>query len=133
MGRSCGPEALAAAEIVLDWARAQGLRDWWGTGIRDGSFIPVLDHGGKSYSILSMWTNGRIEVLFQYFVNWAPFDDEEKRLELAARLSHVPGVEIPLDAITRRPTILLDRLHGSDGSHDLLEVFEWVLAEFRAT
>jgi len=129
---SCSPGGLEAAREVLTWARGRKLRDWWGTGSRNGSFIPVLDHKGNAYSILSMWTEGRIEVLFQYFVNWVPFDSKEKRLELAGRLNAVPGVEIPENATERRPSISLDGLSASSGTQDLLRVFNWVVEQFQA-
>ena len=40
---------------------------------------------------------------FQGLIRRPTFQDEEKRRELARRLNEIPGIDIPGDAIARRP------------------------------
>jgi hypothetical protein len=103
LGQRSGTEEVAVARRILEWAADKGLRISWGGGSRDGSLFPVVDHRGMWYTLIAVWTYGRVEMQFQHMQNWAPFDDESKRLELVHRLNEIPGVSIPEDAICRRP------------------------------
>ena len=57
------------------------------------------------------------------------FDDEAQREELRRRLSQVLSVEIPEDAIARRPTFPLAELSDENRLRDFLEVWDWYLQE----
>src|SRR3990170_5397549 len=39
----CGSNQAGAARKILDWAKANKLRIWWGKGSKDGSFYPMVD------------------------------------------------------------------------------------------
>ncbi len=88
-------EEAEIARKILDWARDKLPRFWWGKGKQDGSFIPVLDLNGEQYYPIAIWTNGKIEIQFQWLMNKSPFNEEIKRKELLKRLGQIPGVEIP--------------------------------------
>jgi hypothetical protein len=96
-------EANVARELI-EWARVQRLRLWWGKG--KGGFGPVLDHAGQPYYPFGISSRGRVDISFQYMTR-PPFDNVELRLEFLRRLNDIPGVSIPDDAITRRPSIPL--------------------------
>ena len=87
------PEVTDVARELLNWAKRNELRVWWGRGKQDGSMVPVLDVLGASYFPFSVWTYGRLEINFQYMTN-GPFADEEMRRELLAKLNALPGVRI---------------------------------------
>ena len=128
-----GEAEAEVARAILDWAKKNNLRLWWGKGAKDGSFFPMLDHRGQKQSVISVWTYGRLEVQFQWMKEKPPFDEESKRLELRDRLNKIPGVEIPVDAITLRPRILLSSLTDRTALAQFLTVLEWFVAEVRVT
>ena len=51
-----------------------------------------------------------VEMQFQWMRNRKPFDDEAKRQELRNRLNKIAGVQIPANAIARRPSFPLSVL-----------------------
>jgi hypothetical protein len=126
-------EEVDVARSILDWAKRNGLRVWWGKGAKDGSFFPMLDHNGKSHYVISVWTYGRVEVQFQWMKDRPPFDSEAKRQELRERLNRIPGAEIPADAITLRPRILLSTLADKDALRGFLETLDWYIDVVKGT
>ena len=128
-----GTEEAGVARAIHDWAKKHSLRLWWGKGAKDGSFFPMLDHKGQKNSIISVWTYGRLEIQFQWMKERPPFDAEAKRLELRDRLNKIPGVDIPADAITLRPRILLSALTDKAALAQFLAVLDWFVQEVRAS
>jgi hypothetical protein len=62
-----------------------------------------------------------------------PFEDEAKVGELRDRLNKIPRVEIPADAIARRPSFLLAVLTDDAALKAFLGVPNWYIAEVKAT
>ena len=62
----------------------------------------------------------------------APFDVDEKRLELLRRLNELPGVDLPEDGITRRPSISFAALANPNALAMFLKVMEWAIKEVEA-
>jgi hypothetical protein len=133
LGSRQSADAVRVAGRILDWAKANGLRIWWGKGAQDGSFFPMLDHRGESHWTISVWTYGRLEVQFQQMKVKLPLDDQSKRQELLRRLNEIPGVAIPADGITRRPSIPLSLLKDEAVLSQFLATFDWVIQEIRAS
>ena len=85
------PESASVARTLLDWARGQHLRIWWGQGKQDGSFYPMLDHAGDTHWTISVWTYARVYVQFDRLAapsrqrNGAPSMNEAARHELLDR------------------------------------------------
>lgn len=123
--RKGGSAQVAVARALLDWARGQMLRVTWGRGKVDGSFIPVLDHQGQPHYPLAVYTYGRVEIQFQWLTR-QPFDDLELRRQFLSRLNQIPGVSLPDDAITRRPSIQLS-LFAADPTalKSLKDTLDW--------
>ncbi len=120
------------ARKILAWAKKSVPRIWWGKGSKDGSFFPMFDHKDETHWVVSVWTQGRVEIPFQWMLARKPFGDEAKRLELRNRLNKIPGVEIPADAITRRPTITLAQLTDDATLKAFLGVLDWYITELKA-
>jgi hypothetical protein len=127
-----GEKEAEVARTILAWGKKNLIRLWWGKGKQDGSFYPMLDHQGKEHWVTSVWTYGRVEIPFQWMLSRRPFDGEAKRLELRDRLNRIPGVQIPADAITRRPSIPLALLTTEAALKDFLAVLDWYVAEVKA-
>jgi len=128
-----GRDEEEVARKILEWAKTNSLRIWWGKGSRSGSFFPLLDHNGLTHWLISVWTYGTIEVQFQVMKSKPPFDDESVRMELLRRLNALPGITIPANAITRRPSIPLSRLKGNNILMQFLETINWVIQEIKAS
>jgi hypothetical protein len=127
-----GSEEAAVAARVIAWAKERKLRLDWGRGKIYGSFFPVVDHGGDWYAPVSLGTSGTVEVQFHYFASKPPLDAEETRKEFAQRLNSISGVNIPLDAINRRPSFPLAALTEDAALRAFLDTLDWFFAEVRS-
>ncbi len=120
------------ARQLLAWAHARGCRVWWGKGVQDGSFFPMVDHKGEVFWTISVWTYGRIEIQFQMLSTKPPLEAETRRVELLNRLNAAlaeAGVAIPRDGITRRPSIPMQALARPGTMGRFLGVLDWLLSE----
>ncbi len=128
--RTSSPQVVWTARALLNRARQQGCRIWWGKGSLLGSFFPILDKDGVNHQLFAVWSSGYIEFQFQYLK--APFSNDIRRQELMDRLNAIPGVSIPLDARRRRPSVPLANLANEQAVNHLIAVFDWWLAETHA-
>lgn len=126
-----GRNEAEIAKHILRWANTHGLRLWWGKGLKDGSFFPLLDYQGRTYWLISVWTYGRIEVQFQWMTA-PPLDSMDKRRELQQRLNSIQGIDIRDDALTKRPSLPLALLADDAKLKQFLEVFDWLMEEAKA-
>ena len=129
----CGSNQAGAARKILDWAKANKLRIWWGKGSKDGSFYPMVDHGGVSQSTVSVWTYGRVGTQFGTMKSRPPFDDEGRRKELLRRLNEIPGVALPDESVTLYPGIPLAAFQDEGALKKLLAALDWIVAEVRSS
>jgi hypothetical protein len=130
------PADVGVARRIYAWANERGLTPWWGHGSLYGSFIPTLTRPGEpreQHYCLALWTNGFVEMQFQWMVDRGPFAPVEKRLALLRRLNQVPGVALPEDAIGRRPSVTMATLAGDGVLAAFLKVWDGYLEEVRAT
>jgi len=124
-------EARAARELI-EWARDRRLRLWWSRGTIQGGFGPVLDLAGQQYYPFGIRTGGKVDIAFQYMTR-RPFDNIELCRELLRRLNEIPGVSIPEDAITRRPSIPLGLLGADPKALEALkDVLDWFCETVRS-
>lgn len=121
------------ARRLLNWAKPKVTEIWWGKGTTIGSFVPILSHKGTDHQLCAVFTSGVVEIYFQWYQYKAPFDSEEKRLELLKRLNAIPGVSIPENAIVRRPSIPFSTLAKDDALQQFIAAFEWMIGEIRAS
>jgi hypothetical protein len=125
------PDAEPVARRILRWAKERNIRIAWGRGAQDGSFMPIIDRNQIKHYLVSAWTYGRIEVLFELMKTRPPFDDEAHRRELRKRMNEVPGIAIPEDAITLRPRIELTDLKREGALEQFLAVLDWAVETIR--
>lgn len=130
--RRHGADEANVARRILEWARRNVTRLWWGKGSRSGSFVPILNHRERDHQLFAVWTSGWVEIYFYWYQYKPPFDTQEKRVQLLNRLNAIPGVSIPEDAIGRRPSIRLSTLNDT-ALDKFLETFEWFLKEVKAS
>lgn len=128
-----GEAVAGVARALLEWAQERGLRLWWGRGIRDGSFFPMLDRGGKTYWTVAVWTYGTLEIQFGQLKTSPPFDQEAQRMELRERLNAIPGVNIAAESVGKRPNVQLSIFTEPDRLRQLLAVLDWVVEQYGAS
>jgi hypothetical protein len=127
-----GEGVAKVARQILDWSN-RNVQVWWGHGSRTGSFVPYFDHNGTRNQMMAVYTYGSVEIYFYWMSHKPPFDAEEKRFELMTKLNQIPGVNIPREAIGRRPSIKLSVLEQNNGTQQFISVFDWVLQEIKAS
>lgn len=124
-------EDVAVAGHVLAWAATRGLRVRWGEGHNDGSFAIVLDVGGQSYWLFTVWAIGTIDIQFAMLMAHPPFSDAALRTELARRLERIPDVTIGEEGLTGRPSMLLASLEQPDDIRTFTDALEWAVDAIR--
>jgi hypothetical protein len=73
-----------------------------------------------------IWTYARVELQFAALSARPPFDNEALRMELARRLHSIPGVQIPLSKLAKRPAIELATLADASALAAFEDTMQWV-------
>ena len=123
---------VAAARSVLDWANAKGLDVSWGKGNDVGSFFAVVNYRSGTVQVVSVWTDGHLEVLFSELAKprGGPFQSPEQRNELARKLGEIPGIVFQGESsMLKRPKISLAAVSRARSMSQLVEVLSWVVDE----
>lgn len=124
-----GEQAEATARAIFAWAEQKKMRNWWGEGSRSGSFVPIYNLDGRDYQLFAVWTYGVVEIYFYWYQYRAPFESEEKRLEILHRLNQIPGVKLAPNAISKRPSISLSVFASEESLKQLFAIYEWFINE----
>ena len=128
-----GPDAVRAGRDLFEWAAKRGLLAWWGRGNVYGTFVPVLDVAGRRHYPIAIWTSGSVGIQFQH-MNQPPFDAVELRKDLLTRLNQIPGVAIPEDSISGRPSLPLSDLGRNPKMlNGLKAALDWFCATARGS
>ncbi|WP_061082333.1 GmrSD restriction endonuclease domain-containing protein [Nocardiopsis alborubida] len=121
------PAVVQQVSVLLEDWEALGGSFSWGNAQETSCSLTTW---GKGTSIEDRWllvlypVTGIAEVVFQHLRRRPPFDDIEMRRELLKRLNEVPRIDLPEDALNRRPSFPLDALMGLGGAQ-VREVLAW--------
>ena len=126
------PEEVVTTRKILEWARPKATRIWWGQGGKTGSFTPILRHKDRDQQFFTIYTYGKVEIIFQIYMKKPPFDSEDKRQQLLTRLNSFLPDTIPADLITKRPSIPLALLK-TDILEKFLKTFDWFVEEVKTS
>lgn len=121
------PDDVHIAKELLQWAKDNGMRIWWGKGNHQGSFIPMLDLDNGSYWTFGVWTNGKIELQFQRMKSCSQFKDPEMRLAFLRKLTAIEGIHIPENAVGRRPSFPLSTLRNKEDLDAFIDIITWAI------
>jgi hypothetical protein len=125
------PEA-DVAERLLEWGAGQGLRLSFGKGAVDGSAYLMYDNpSGLHHWIFSVWTSGGVGLELGYLKQRPAFASRERRLQLIQRLNRIPGVSVSETKADLWPSLRLSDLVPAGSIATFLEVYEWVLDQYR--
>ena len=101
---------VPVGERILEWAKNQGLRVWWGRSKTNGSFYPMFDYHGQRYFTIGLWSNGMAEMQFQYISTRLPYQDDQRMKQLIKDFGAIFNTTFSDDAGKRRPSVPLDIL-----------------------
>lgn len=136
IARNSGDLAAAVAESLLDWAETRdGVRVEYGHGTQEGSAGIRLDRDDASLHAFNIWSNGSVEIPFDFMRNGeAPFDnDRGARDELRRRLNvAAPDAEIPAEDQKIRPNFPLAALRAESARAGLWAAIDWALDQATA-
>lgn len=100
---------------------------------RWGSMTPLMRlEGGELTGPFRLWSDGTINLMFQYMLGRPVFGNEALRAEFRRRLNEVPGIALAEGAISKRPTIPLGPIAEAGGADRLLAALDWFAATLRA-
>jgi hypothetical protein len=132
IGSRVGAEAQHTAQRIAQWMGERADQVWFGSGNQYGSMGITIVANSNNYYPLAIWTNGLIEIRFQYLLK-GPFESEERRRELLERLNKIGGISLPPNSITLRPSIPMAMLSGEAREDSFLQVMDWLVGELRAS
>lgn len=124
-------DEVEVARKLVAWVTAHG-RVWWGRGATMASFAACVEANGETQTLFGVYSKGAVEVHFQFLKNRAAFATDEKRQELARRISDATGAHFGAEQIARRPSIPIQTLTTPEALAGFLRAFEWVIEEIRA-
>ena len=131
LASNCSDEEVDVARRLLGWATGHGLRIWWGRGRLNGSFFPMLDHPEGNYFTFSVWTNGKVEIQFQWMYDKPGNHGDGSPEVLRSNLNRVPGVAIPERSTRGKPGIALNVLTDPDALDAFIGSFDLYLRAVR--
>ncbi len=85
--KNTDPEVVSVAEDFHEWAKKEADRIWFGTGIETGSITFHYLKDGKTISVFTIYTNGRLSLNY----GWLSTQVDKTTMEEFHRLVH----EIP--------------------------------------
>jgi hypothetical protein len=130
LDRNQGQAAVELAKHILQWASKHMPDIWWGKGKQNGSFVPVVAHGGIRHQLIGVWTSGYVELQFAYIKSRGSLDDAQ-RLALLNRFNQTLGTNLADEQIHRRPSITIATLSKPEVLDGFLKDLEWALDEIR--
>ena len=131
--RAKGNDAeVAVAGRILEWCKNKSLRVWFGEGRTKGSFVPCFDYKGIPYQLFAVTSDGFVEFYFYWCAYKKPFETEEARRGLLARINNHLEEKVPDTMISRRPKVRLAALDDGTRLAGLLEEFEWFVEQVKA-
>lgn len=126
-------EEARVSHAILDWAKRRKLRIWWGKGVKDGSFYPMLDYHGSTHFTIAVRTGTKTAyVQMQFAMMVSPFDDLAKRHDFRERLNSIKGVNISVDAIDKYPSFYLATLADEPSLKHFLDTLDWLVEECKS-
>jgi hypothetical protein len=120
------PGSVRIVREIYAWAQKSMTDFWFGNGATLGSCFPRLELPNGRLLLFAIWTSGGLEMQFQH-MKVPPLDQLEVRRELLARLNQIPGLSIPSDGITRRPSFALSVLDKPESLQAFLRAMDWAV------
>ncbi|MDN3495293.1 MGMT family protein [Planococcus sp. APC 4015] len=112
-------------EVFAAW-RSLGGYVTFGSSADVGAFLHVREPGSALHIWpLVIYSNGSVEVVFQWLANRPPFDERELREELRKRLNRARDVDLPESKLESRPSFSIEVLADLVDRTRVIEALEW--------
>jgi hypothetical protein len=121
------PEDAPTVAAIYEFGQSIGGTWTHGRGATFGSLILQVKTPDGLGVAFTFWTNGTVEIGFQYMRARGAFQSEDVRLEWRDRLSRIPGLEVSIEAITKRPTLPVRPLRDAVALKQFEEMLQWVI------
>lgn len=123
-----GEAEAAVGERILSWIHDRHLHVKWGRGMRNGSASPKSIRDGIVYNMLTLWTDGSLQIQFGS-MNEGPFSSHSMRREFAERLVHAhESFQFADDQLVSSwPVVRLRSLIDSAVLERFLAAWDWYL------
>ncbi len=118
------PDGLGPATAILRWAQRRGDPPQWGRGGQSGSFTPTVSRQGIAYQLVSVRTDGTLQLLFARLKDSQLFADRARRLELLAEVNRVRHLCLPVEAVDQRPAVPLAMFGDRDVGAQLIALLD---------
>jgi hypothetical protein len=126
----CTPEAAHAAMRILEWGDARPeLACVYGHGAVDGSVQFGAHDGDRRIFPFVVYTNGAVEIPFARMADYQPFADVGLREEFRKKLNAIPGIELPPQATSKRPSVHLETVADEARLGAFLDAAQWALRQ----
>jgi len=127
-----GPEIIEVARSLIAWIKRNADRVEFNDNPRWASMMPQFEvAGGLVPGPFRLWSDGMLNLTFQYMLDRPVFDDAARREEMRRRLNLIPGIALKEDAIRKRPTIQLTALTPAGSLDAFLAVMDWFVTELK--
>ena len=125
-------EAIASVcQNLLTRFRDLDCRIYWGEGSKQAGFVPIYD-GKFAHQLLAVYSYGsttKVEIYFQHFKG--PFRSDAKKRELLAKFNSIPGIQIPDNAITRRPSLDCKLFLDKNNFERFMDIYHEIVSEIK--
>lgn len=124
----CSPAAVRAAEQILEWGERQQLVAQYGKGTTSGSVQFGIREDDRRIFPFVVYSSGSVEFPFSR-MHHRPFSDAALREQYRLRLNEIDGVDLPAEAVEKRPNVSLDVIAAGEGVSRLLAAADWALRQ----
>jgi hypothetical protein len=124
------PDVARLASRLTTWAAEHGCTIRWGSGSKGRMGIALAWSGGE-LPILSLWSHGRVELPLGYLQRMPPYDDEERRADIARQVGAIPGVKLSTGGLEGWPTFDAGALIAPEGLAVMERVLATIVSEVR--
>jgi hypothetical protein len=123
-----GKDKAALVADIMDWIAPKVSNIQWGTGGKEGSFVPLLEVNGRIIRLFYVWTTGGFYLWPGGMSQNTCFAAPEVLEELRSRLNRVPGLNISSEEMLGQTSLRsLSFLSNPAGLESFKSAIEWVI------
>jgi len=127
MAEKNGPAIVEIARLLIAWINRNADRVEFNDNPRWASMMPQFEVAGGLVLVpgpFRLWSDGMLNLTFQYMLDRPVFGDAGRREEMRRRLNLIPGIALKEDATRKRPTIQLAALAPASSLDAFLAVMD---------
>ncbi|MGA2161283.1 MAG: hypothetical protein ABSG28_03655 [Methanoregula sp.] len=115
------------ARKIFEWAKKHTIEPVWGSGPSNGSCFFKMFGESKGSKWLGLWTDGNVEIRFNYLRERPPFDEDNKIREFAGKIKTLTGISVSDEQL--KGYIDFHPSMDSDSMIRFLGLLDWTIRE----